>query len=169
MNTPNPAPWETLASQPMDEIDWAVLEQVAVLYDRIDPMPTELVERLQFAITLDALNAELAELQWLSTEVGAARGEAADEVKTMTFTADSLTTMITVTSSGPDRVRIDGWLAPAAQMIVELRQLASSHETTADEDGRFSFSDVQHGSTRFVVRKGAPEESSAVITPAIEL
>jgi hypothetical protein len=168
MNTPSPAGWDELSAQPLDHVDDQIMSRLAALYDVIDPVPSDLVERLQFAITLDALNAELAELQQLDSL--ASRAESTDEAKTLTFTTDSLTTMVTISADGPDRVRIDGWCAPGAGMIVELRQVSATVQTEADEDGRFVFSDVEHGLTRFVVREGGGEGTrSPVVTPAVEL
>lgn len=167
MNTPEAASWETLAGEPLDSVDGLLMDSVSALYSLIDPIPADLVERLQFAISLAALNAELAELQQLENLVSSARS--ADETKTLTFTSESLTTMVTVTGAGPDRVRIDGWCAPGAGAAVELRQLTTSLQTEADEDGRFVFDNVAHGMTRFVVRFDGSHGRNPVITPAVEL
>jgi hypothetical protein len=170
MTTPNPAGWEALAAEPMDDQDEATMQLLAALYEQIDPVPADLVERLQFTITLDALNAELAQLQQLDALASSgARGVDADEAKTLTFTSESLTTMVTVTAAGPDRVRIDGWCAPVGGVTVELRQVNASVEVQADEDGRFVFDDVSHGLTRFVVRSAKPSSRPPVITPAVEI
>ena len=166
MTTPDPAVWETLASGPLDDVDDSILRRLAVVYDVTDPVPDGLVERLRFAVTLDALNAELAELQQQDGLV-ASRGP--DETKTLTFTSTDLTTMVTIAESGPDRVRIDGWCAPGGGMSVELRQPTVSVEVEADSDGRFVFDDVSHGLTRFVVRAPEPTSRPPVITPAVEL
>jgi hypothetical protein len=72
-------------------------------------------------------------------------------------------------AAGPDRVRIDGWVAPGAGAHVELRQLRESYETHADEDGRFVFEDVAHGLSRFVVKVAGTSNRPPVITPAVEI
>jgi hypothetical protein len=167
MTTPESEPWNALAAEPMDSVDGAVMAQIATLYTAIDPVPADLVERLQFALTLDALNAELAELQQL--DAMAARGVDADQTKTLTFTSESLTTMVTITPAGPDRLRIDGWCAPGSGLVVELRQVNSSVEVDTDSDGRFVFADVAHGLTRFVIRVAQSAGRAPVITPAVEL
>jgi hypothetical protein len=171
MNTPEiPTSWESLASEPLDAHDGALMQRIAELYDAIDPVPDDLIDRLQFGITLDALNAELAELQLTPAGALASRAAAeASEVKTLTFTSDSLTTMITISVAGPDRVRIDGWCAPGANVSVELRQGSHSLHTEADADGRFVFEDVAHAMTRFVVRPPEPAAHPPVVTPAIEI
>jgi len=168
MTTPNSAPLEALAAEPIDARDVDVLARIAELYAALDPVPDTLVERLQFAITLDALNAELAELQQLPLEA-MARSDEVSEVKTLTFTSDSLTTMVTISAAGPDRVRIDGWAAPGGHAHVELRQVDAELSTQGDEDGRFVFDDVPHGLTRFLVRLPGDENRPPVITPAVEI
>jgi hypothetical protein len=164
----DPAGWETLASEPLDAQDGVLMQRIAALYESLDPVPHDLVERLQFGISLDALNAELAELQQLPMAM-ASRSAETSEVKTLTFTSDSMTTMVTISPSGPDRVRIDGWAAPGARVLVELRQVSGSQQTEADDDGRFVFEDVSHGLTRFVVRAPAPSTRQPVVTPAVEI
>jgi hypothetical protein len=168
MNT-SEVPAEDLAGAPLDAQDAAVLKMIADLYSYLDPVPADLVDRLQFSITLDALNAELAELQQLPEAALAARSEQTSLVKTLTFASDSLTTMVAISPDGPDRVRIDGWIAPGADATVELHQGTLTRQVTADADGRFVFEDVAHGFTRFVVRAAEPASHPPVMTPAVEI
>jgi hypothetical protein len=156
-----------LAAQPLDDRDVAILDQIATAYSAADPVPEGLVERLQFAMTLDALDAEIARLTRMDDLVGA-RAEAASEVQTITFTSQSLTTMITITPSGADRVRVDGWVADGAAVDIELRTEASRLHVQADEDGRFVFEDVPRGMAQFVLRR-PDADLPWVITPAIEI
>jgi len=171
MNTsdiPRGESWESLADEPLDAYDAEVLSRIAQLYAELDPVPDDLVDRLQFAISLDALEVELAELQLGSGELVAARAEAASAVKTLTFTSDSLTTTVNISTDGPDRVRIDGWIAPGGASLVELHQGSLVRQVQADEDGRFVFTDVEHALTRFLIR---PQSTDAlpVATPAVEI
>ncbi len=165
--SPDLAAIDELAGQPLSAADVLILQRLAALHSSLDPVPDDLVERIQFEISLDALNAELAELQHRPMEELAARGAGSDEVTTLTFTSDRLTTMISVTGTGADTVRIDGWLAPGGTARVELRQVSGQWETDADSDGRFVFEDVSLGLSRFVVHLG--DEAAPVITPAVEL
>jgi hypothetical protein len=168
MNT-SEIPAEQLAGAPLDASDAVVLSMIAELYDLLDPVPSDLVDRLQFSITLDALNAELAELQQLPEPALAFRGEQADVVNTLTFTSDSLTTMVAISPDGPDRVRIDGWIAPGAEAVVELHQGVLTRRVSADADGRFVFEEVAHGLTRFVLSAVEPGAHPPVMTPAFEI
>jgi hypothetical protein len=165
---PREESWESLANEPLDAYDAGVLYRINQLYEHLDPVPEDLVERLQFAISLDALEVELAELQLGSGELLAARAESTSAVKTLTFTSDSLTTTVNISSDGPDRVRIDGWIAPGGASMVELHQGSQVRQIPADEDGRFVFTDVEHALTRFLIR---PESTDAlpVATPAVEI
>ena len=158
---------DALGAAALDAQDVLVLQRLRALYSTVDPVPDDLVDRIEFEISLDALNAELAELQQLPAQAVGARGTAPDEVTTLTFTSDSLTTMVSITVTAPDRVRIDGWLAPGSPARIELRQVGEQWETQADQDGRFVFEDVPHGLSRFVVQ--ADDAEPAVITPAVEL
>jgi hypothetical protein len=157
-----------LAAQPLDEHDLAVLDQIAASYTAADPVPDGLIDRLQFAITLDALHAEIAQLTRMDQLVGA-RAEAASEAQTVTFTSQSMTTMITITPIDGDRVRIDGWAADGGGTAVELRTVGSRLQTDADEDGRFVFEDVPRGMAQFVLRPPAESGLPPVVTPAIEI
>lgn len=171
MNTPDPAydaeQEARLAGQPLDVDDAALLAQVKAAYAAVDPVPVGLVERLQFEITLDALHADLATLTQLDLSMAGARSTT-EEVRTITFTSESLTTMVTVTPEG-DGVRIDGWAVPGAGIRVELLRTGGPLVTEADEDGRFVFEAVPNGLARFALHVGTGDEVSTVLSPTIEL
>lgn len=152
----------------LDAEDGRALGQVADVFSTLDPVPSGLVERIQFGITLESLHAEIAELQRGSALAGV-RAEAAAEIQTVTFTSASLTTMVTITPLSADRARIDGWVAPGGGVQVELRVVGSSLTTLADADGRFVFEDVPRGLVQLVLRRPGTPAPPPVITPSIEL
>lgn len=165
--TPEERSLDALAAAPIDDADVRTLERLATLWDLIDPVPDGLVERIGFGITLDALHAELAELQ-IGSLAGVRSAESA-ATQTVTFSSESLTTMVTISPLGGGSVRIDGWATPGGGLVVELRALGSSRETVADEDGRFVFDAVPRGMVRFVMRSAEGQGTIHVITPSIDI
>lgn len=167
MNEPNQPTVDELASGEIDDVDLAALGHVRALFETLDPVPRDLLNRIQFGLTLDALEAEVAELQRSGDLVGV-RADGDGDVQTVTFTSSALSTMVTITPTSPDRARIDGWIAPGGGVEVELRVVDHSLAAVADSDGRFVFDDVPRGLAQFVLR--APGAGSrAVVTPSIEI
>ncbi|HEY5820615.1 MAG TPA: hypothetical protein VIT20_01475 [Propionibacteriaceae bacterium] len=171
MNAPDDRDTELelqLAGQPLDDTDLALLAALQAAYAEADPVPVGLVERLQFEITLDALNTELATLTQLDLSGAGARGST-EEARTITFTSDSLTTMVTLTPLGTDTVRVDGWAVPGADIRIEILLASATRETTADEDGRFVFDEVPTGLAKFALYVPRGDEFATVLSPTIEL
>ena len=95
----------------IDARDIANLAHVRDLFGHADPVPSDLAERIKFAITVHALHAEVAELMdsALLTTRGADAAVEPTPTESVTFTAASMSLMV---SSGPmdsddseDRVR----------------------------------------------------------------
>ena len=152
------------AGLPLDADDQVILDRLAAVHAMLDPPPADLDARVSFAIALDDLDAEVArQHEELATGVGARSSE---RTHTITFDADSRAVMITIVGRPDSLVRIDGWLAPAAALRVELRlpEPAVSRTETADPAGRFSFDGVPHGLAQLLVQP--PEGGVRVVTPA---
>jgi hypothetical protein len=168
MSTPRDAELEALAAEPIDADDVRILDRVGQLFDTLDPVPTGLVDRIRFGITLDALHAEIAELE-RSSELAGVRSDGAADAQTVTFTSASLSLMITISVTTADTVRIDGWVAPGGGVTVELRSVGAVLTETADADGRVVFAAVARGLAQFVVRQPGADPRPPVITPSIEI
>jgi hypothetical protein len=161
---------DDLAAALLDADDDGILAELARIYDQLDPVPDGLVERIGFTLTLADLEIELARLSAETREPVGARGE--ERVRTVTFSSDSLTAMVTVTPRDAGLYRIDGWLAPGAALRVELRTDHGSLFTDADADGRFDFDALRGGLVQLVVHPtdGCGVRLTApVVTPAMEL
>jgi hypothetical protein len=154
----------------MGGADAALLDQLQVMWEKTDPVPPGLVERVTFAIGLDNLDVEMMRLTEEVLVPAGARG--AEHVRTITFGGESVTVMVTVSQDGQDGFRLDGWLAPAAALAIELRRAADSMSTVSDEDGRFVFEDVPPGLAQLVLHptpNAAVELSQDVVAPAVQL
>jgi len=155
---------------PLDATDFALLAEIRDTVELLDPMPADLVQRVQFALELEALDIEVSRLVGADrdADVVGARG---DELsRTITFDSDSLTIMIRISSAAADTVRMDGWLAPPAAHEVEVRTLGGSLRLCADEEGRFVIEAIPRGVTQIVVRTSANQpdaDGRTVVTPSI--
>lgn len=147
------------ADAPIDAVDSRILSELATLYDTIDPVPADLLERIEFALAVAELEADIAELT--RGELVGARSE---ETDTVTFTSGSLSLMVTTVGSAR-HVRIDGWVtSPGAE--VDVVGEGVTRTATADDTGRFSIEQIPRGRAHFVVRR---ESYRPVITPSIEI
>lgn len=157
-----------IAAGAVDDRDLEILTRLAGLVEAADPVPEGLVDRIGMALTIEALQAEIAELHLVDGPALAVRREEASiEAATITFTTDVLTVMISVHPEG-GRARVDGWAAPASELTVELHQGADVTTVTSEPDGRFSFADVERGPARLVLRRPS-DPTVPIVTPRIEL
>jgi len=169
MDTPDEPRILELADLPMDAADEALVAELAALFEAADPVPDGLSERLQFVLALDEVFTEVAELTRMPVDAMAVRGETAmTRTETMSFAAESLTAMITVTHVEPDCVRVDGWIAPPMALEVRLRTQTDRMAAEVDESGRFSFESVPTGLAQLSFH-GVEENGPAVVTPMFEL
>ena len=158
----------------IDARDISNLGHVRDLFGHADPVPSDLAERVKFALTVHALHAEVAELMdsALLTTRGAEATVEPTHTESVTFTAASLSLMVSV---GPmdsdeleDRVRVDGWVTtPGAR--VEAVTAEGSSSVISDANGRFVLDDLPHGPAHFVVTDPGNEDTRPVITPTIQI
>lgn len=157
------------ADGPLDAVDEAILAELAAAYAAADPPPSDLDLRVRFALAVGGLNAEVARLSGdLLAGSGARAG--GGQPRTVAFEAASLSVMVTVVERPDGLRRLDGWLAPPAQLRVELRAAGSrtaTHAVTADEGGRFAFDDIPPGLAQLTVRLAG--SGRTVVTPAVDL
>ena len=158
-----------LATEALDPVDLSLLNSIRAHFDESDPVPDGLAERIQFQLTLDALTSEVATLMQLDPATAGVRTAATEAVRTITFTSESLTTMVTLSPRPGNTVRVDGWAAPGAGIRVELLGNDGPLETYADEDGRFVFDGVPSGLAKFALYVQRGEEVATVLSPAIQI
>jgi hypothetical protein len=162
-----------LSEARLDDVDAATLERVRSVFAEGDPVPEDLVERIHFSLALDEMYDEVARMTRVPLDALAVRGEqtAGTRTETLTFSADRLTAMVTVSRVGPGELRLDGWLAPPEACRVRLRiQQGPTHEVLADAQGRFSFESLTEGFAQLTFHPvGDDEAENAVVTPVFQL
>ena len=164
----------TSHTEAIDARDITNLGHLRDLFAHADPVPSDLAERMKFAITVHALHAEVAELMdsaLLTTRGADARVEPTP-TDSVTFTAASVSLMVSASPSDrddtDDRVRVDGWVtSPGAQ--VEAVTAESSVSAISDANGRFVLDDLPHGPVHFVITDPDNEDVRPVITPTIQI
>jgi hypothetical protein len=155
------------ATEPFDSTDEALLRELRETAARLDPCPADLAERIKFALTVQALQAEVAELTSQAELVSrsSATQEPA-EATTVTYSTESLSIMVSVSREGAGRARLDGWVTCGpAEVEVDLGE-HGTRRVTADGDGRFVLADLPHGLAHLLVR---PAQGRPVVTPQFTL
>lgn len=103
--------------------------------------------------------------------VAPARSE--ETIRTVTFSSGSLTATITVTETSPGSSRVDGWLAPAEAIRVEVRRMdGPGQEVFADAGGRFVIEGLAAGLVQLVFHPVAGSGgvlSAVVAAPPVRL
>ena len=161
------SPDHDLAAQPLDDIDTAILDTLAEVFRAADPVPAGLTEDIKFGLTVQAMHAEVAELQRVGAESALARSEYT-QTQTLTFSAETLSVMVTMSPIDADEVRVDGWVTGHDSPVsVELRAGTRIIAAEVDDDGRFILDPAPRGLVRFVF---LPEgDVRPVITPTVEI
>jgi len=149
--------------------DAALFRALRRTWEQVDPVPTDLVDRMVAAVATADLSHEYALLTLVEGEARAAvRGDA--DMLTLQFSDGRTNVLIHVTIAGSGRRRIDGWVDGAASEV-ELIQDAGT-TAAAVVDGRFAFDDVASGvSSLRVVLEQAPEPGAPaeLRTPRFEI
>ncbi|HNV41764.1 MAG TPA: carboxypeptidase regulatory-like domain-containing protein [Ornithinibacter sp.] len=166
MNT-TPDPETTLAAGPLDDVDAVVLQHIRHLHEVLDPPPADLADRIKFAMSVAALEAEIAEIVSSAT-LETVRGTEYDRADTVTFASDGLSVMVSIEHVTAARTDIVGWVSEG-DVEVELRERGRTRTTDVDTEGRFSFAGVERGLVNFVLRRRGNPAAPPIITPAIEL
>jgi len=170
MNTPAPGSGATpeelaAAAEPVGPDDLALLERLSTLWAQHDPVPPGLAGRIEFALTLDALETEVATLTQPDLAASGSRSGDTEAVRTVTFTSETLDTMVTLTDAPDGTVRVDGWIAPGSALRVEVLLESARLEVESDDDGRFVLESVPKGLAKFALHP----VGRTVLSPTIEL
>jgi hypothetical protein len=160
--------WELAADEPIDDFDLKALATLRSIWQASDPVPSGLAERAKFAMSVAALEAEVAEITTMTAEAAGVRSTVYDRASTVTFSSEQLSAMITIEVVDNGTARVSGWVTNGPTHV-ELRERSRTQETTTDDEGRFTFASVERGLAHLVMRRVDDEGARPVITPAIEI
>lgn len=157
-----------VALEPLDADDDRAMRMLRTHWERTDPVPAGLAERVKFAMSMATMEAEVAYLISEGASVGSVRKTEYDRATTVTFESAGLSIMVALEDTDRGRTTVRGWVtSPSAE--VELRQRGRSTTTTADEEGRFTFDSVERGSVQLFIQRTGEPGSRPVITPGFEI
>lgn len=133
-----------------DGDDGIELGRIRRLYRSADAVPPELYDRVRFALDLGDAERELAMICADLRPALAVRGP--EKPRTITFEAELITIIITITGGDRGLSRFDGWLSPGGRLEVELRAAGCRRQIETDDDGRFVLEDIPPGEVQLAVR-----------------
>lgn len=163
--------WDPTATSPRDD-DQQLWRDLATMWDALDPMPSGLPEQALVAIATEDLDAEyeLLHLVARTSELAGARGSG--DALTISFSGEAFSLLLRVSGEGEFR-RVDGWVTPAQEMRVSVKQRGRTFEAAVDPGGRFEIPRVPGGPSRLWLVGRPPtdasEEQELFATPTFEL
>ncbi len=157
-----------------DAADAELLDRLAEMWQRTDPVPDGLVGRLQRQVRAEAAlvatdwDHELMQLVERSTELAGARSLAAAYL--LRYTHGDLELMLRV-APARDGARIDGWVAPPLPLTV--RALEADGQEIGDpvdvgDAGRFALTGLSPGLARLRLEPH-DDDHTTLITPTFEI
>lgn len=165
-------PGGTLAEdEPLDDLDDAILAALAHGWQRRDPVPAGLGDRVRFALSLAAVQAEAQALLLQAASDVLVRGSESEPETTdlLTFAGGRVELMIRISRDGwapEEGVVLDGWVSGTG-WTVELCRPGGTITQSADAAGRVTFRGVAPGPAYFAIRPVGG--GSPVVTPIVQL
>ncbi len=156
---------DELAAGPLDEVDEQILDSLGKIVSANDPVPAALTDQVKFALTVEALGAQVAELL---DPVPAGVRSAYDTITTVTFSGADLTVLLTLDSEHRPRRRITGWLS-TPDATVQVHGPDGEVSAEVDEDGRFEVDFSRTGLVHLVIQPTGEPPARPVITPPIQI
>lgn len=147
--------------------DAALFARMRRMWDEVDPVPADLVDRMVAAVAVEDLSREYALLTLVEQSLAAVRGES--DTATLQFSDGTTSVLLHVTATESGSRRVDGWVDAAA---LAIRLVQGDREWAADpgEHGRFAFDEVTPGVARLrLVVRDATGELHDFQTPQFEV
>lgn len=134
--------------------DAALFAQLRHVWDAVDPVPADLVDRMVAAVAVEDLSREYALLTLVEgVELAEVRGET--DTLTLQFSDGSTSVLLHVSATEGNLRRVDGWV-DATALAVRLSQGEREWSADPGESGRFAFEGVAPGVSRIrlVIKDG---------------
>ena len=125
--------------------DAALFARLRSVWEEVDPVPADLVDRMVAAVAVEDLSREYALLTLVETDLAAVRSDA--DTLTLQFSDGTTTVLLHITQTQSGKHRIDGWV-DASALAVKLVQGARELSADLGEHGRFAFEGVPAGVSR---------------------
>ena len=119
--------------------DAALFARLRSVWEDVDPMPADLVDRMVAAVAVEDLSREYALLTLVETSLAATRSDS--DTMTLQFSDGTTTVLLHITQTETGKHRIDGWV-DAAALAVRLVQADRELPAELGEHGRFAFDGV---------------------------
>lgn len=144
--------------------DAALLRALRRTWERLDPAPVGLIDRMVAAVAAADLSEEYALLTLVESDAAAAvRGDS--DTLTLQFSDGTTTVLLHVTGTEHRVRRVDGWVDGAATTATLLQD---DRETAVEVDaGRFAFDAVDAGMSR--LRITLESGGGVLTTPRFEI
>lgn len=147
--------------------DAALFARMRRMWEEVDPVPTDLVDRMVAAVAVEDLSREYALLTLVEGSFADVRGES--DTATLQFSDGTTSVLLHVTGAEDGGRRVDGWV-DAAAMAVRLVQGEREWAAEPGEHGRFAFDEVVPGMARLrLVVRDAEGELHDFQTPQFEI
>ena len=147
--------------------DAALFARMRHMWEEIDPVPADLVDRMVAAVAVEDLSREYALLTLVEGSFADVRGES--DTATLQFSDGTTSVLLHVTATEDGGRRVDGWVDATA---LAIRLVQGDREWAADpgEHGRFAFDEVTPGVARLrLVVRSADGELRDFQTPQFEI
>jgi hypothetical protein len=147
--------------------DAALFARMRRMWEDVDPVPADLVDRMVAAVAVEDLSREYALLTLVEEAMGAVRSDT--ETSTLQFSDGTTSVLLHLSAAEGGGRRVDGWVDAAA---LAIRLVQDDREWTAEpgEHGRFAFEEVTPGVSRLrLVVKDATGDLRDFQTPQFEV
>ncbi|MET0735938.1 MAG: hypothetical protein ABWY55_09920 [Microbacterium sp.] len=148
--------------------DAALFARMRGVWEAVDPVPVDLVDRMVAAVAVEDLTREYALLTLVeASDLAAVRGET--DTATLQFSDGTTTVLLHVSAEEDGTRRVDGWVDVP---VLAIRLVQGERERSADagEHGRFAFEGVAPGVSRLrIVVRDSGGELRDFQTPQFEV